>query len=144
MKNIAEGVVSYVTLDEKEKALDVGCGSGALAIALAKMNPKSQVIGIDRWGKEYASFNKKLCENNARLERVHNVTFCQGNALKLPYEDEIFDGLVSNYVYHNIPSRNRQDILLESLRVLKKGGRFAIHDIFSKGNMAIWTLSWPN
>jgi ubiquinone/menaquinone biosynthesis C-methylase UbiE len=35
-------------------------------------------------------------------------------------------------VYHNIPSRDRQAILLETLRVLKKGGTFAIHDIFSK------------
>ena len=35
--------------------IDVGCGSGALAIAIAKRNPKAEVIGIDRWGKEYAS-----------------------------------------------------------------------------------------
>ncbi len=39
--------------------------------------------------------------------------------------------MVSNYVYHNIPG-DRQTYLLETLRVLKKGGTFAIHDIFSK------------
>ena len=39
--------------------------------------------------------------------------------------------MVSNYVYHNIPG-DRQALLLESLRLLKKGGVFAIHDIFSK------------
>ena len=39
--------------------------------------------------------------------------------------------MVSNYVYHNIPG-NRQDYLLETLRTLKKGGAFALHDIFSK------------
>ena len=38
---------------------------------------------------------------------------------------------MSNYVYHNIPG-NRQDYLLETLRTLKKGGAFALHDIFSK------------
>ena len=37
-----------------------------------------------------------------------------------------------NYVYHNILGRDRQEILLETLRVLKKGGTFALHDIFSK------------
>jgi len=42
-----------------------------------------------------------------------------------------FDAVVSNYVYHNIPG-DRQAYLLETLRVLKKGGMFAIHDIFSK------------
>ena len=37
------------------------------------------------------------------------------------------------HVYHNVPSKNRQAILLETLRTLKKGGTFAIHDIMSKG-----------
>ena len=40
--------------------------------------------------------------------------------------------MTSNYVYHNIPSGDRQALLLETLRVLKKGGTFALHDIFSK------------
>ncbi len=133
MKTVAEGTVKYVNIKDNDKGLDVGCGSGALSIALAKLNPNTEIIGIDRWGKEYASFNKMLCEKNAKIEGVCNVSFMQGNALSLPFSDNEFDVLVSNYVYHNIPSKNRQDILLESLRCLKKGGRFAIHDIFSKG-----------
>ena len=40
--------------------------------------------------------------------------------------------ITSNYVYHNIFGKNKQDLLLESLRVLKKGGTFAIHDLMSK------------
>ena len=39
---------------------------------------------------------------------------------------------MSNYVYHNIPSGNRQAILLETLRVLKPGGSFVLHDLFTK------------
>ena len=39
--------------------------------------------------------------------------------------------MTSNYVYHNIPG-DRQEYLLETLRTLKKGGSFALHDIFSK------------
>ncbi len=132
MRTVAEGTVSYVSLSKGQKGLDVGCGSGALTIALAKRCPEAEVIGIDRWGKEYASFNKLLCESNAKIERAQNVSFMQGNALKLPFEDETFDAIVSNYVYHNIPSKDRQSILLETLRTLKKGGSFAIHDIFSK------------
>ncbi|MCR5420344.1 MAG: class I SAM-dependent methyltransferase [Lachnospiraceae bacterium] len=130
-KQIIEGVASYVTIPEGGRGLDVGCGSGALTIACAKRNPKASMLGVDRWGKEYAPFSKNLCENNAKAEGVNNVSFERGDATKLPFEDETFDVITSNYVYHNIPSNDRQSILLESLRTLKKGGTFAIHDIMS-------------
>ena len=130
-RKIIEGIAGYVKLPDGGKGLDVGCGSGALAIACAKRNPTAAFIGIDRWGKEYASFNKPLCENNAKAEGVSNISFERGDATHLDFPDESFDAVVSNYVYHNIPG-DRQAYLLETLRVLKKGGMFAIHDIFSK------------
>ena len=131
-RQIIEGVAEYIKLPDGGKGLDVGCGSGALAIACAKCDPNASFVGIDRWGKEHASFNKPLCENNAKAEGVTNVTFSQGDACKLDFADETFDAVTSNYVYHNIPSNDRQAILLETLHVLKKGGTFAIHDIFSR------------
>ncbi len=130
-KQIIEGIAEHVKLPEGGRGLDVGCGSGALTIACAKQSPKATFVGVDRWGKEYASFNKPLCERNARAEGVNNVTFRRGDATNLDFLDESFDAVVSNYVYHNIPG-NRQEYLLETLRVLKKGGVFALHDIFSK------------
>ncbi len=130
-KQIIEGVAEYVKLPDGGKCLDVGCGSGALTIACAKRNPNARFVGIDRWGKEYASYNKPLCERNAKAEGVENVSFMRGDAVKLDFPDESFDAVTSNYVYHNIPG-DKQKYLLETLRVLKKGGAFAIHDIFSK------------
>ena len=132
-KQIIDGVAAYVNIPNGGKGLDVGCGSAALTIACAKRNPNASLVAIDRWGKEYASFSKKLCENNSKAEGVSNTSFMQGDACKLPFEDETFDAVTSNYVYHNIPSNDRQSILLETLRTLKKGGTFAIHDIMSKG-----------
>lgn len=131
-KQIIQGIAEQVRLPEGGKGLDVGCGSGALAIACAKRNPKAAFLGIDRWGKEYASFNKPLCERNARAEGAGNVRFDRGDATALDFPDESFDAVVSNYVYHNIPVKDRQAILMETLRVLKKGGVFALHDIFSQ------------
>ena len=130
-KQIINGVAAHVKLPAGGRCLDVGCGSGALAIAVAKRNPQASVVGIDRWGKEYASFSKTLCEDNAKAEGVNNATFRKGDATHLDYPDAAFDAVVSNYVYHNIPG-NRQQYLLETLRTLKPGGSFALHDIFSK------------
>ncbi|MBR3743411.1 MAG: class I SAM-dependent methyltransferase [Clostridia bacterium] len=130
-RQIIEGTAACVDLPEGGRMLDVGCGSGALAIAVGKRNPKAEIIGIDRWGKEYASFSKALCERNAKAEGVRRIAFQQGDATHLDFPDETFDAVVSNYVYHNIPG-DRQQYLLETLRTLKKGGTFALHDIFSK------------
>ena len=140
-RQIIEGTAAHVKLPVGGKCLDVGCGSGALAIAVAKRNPQAQVVGIDRWGKEYASFSKQLCEDNARAEGVKNTSFRQGDATHLDFPDGTFDAVVSNYVYHNIPG-DRQQYLLETLRTLKKGGTFALHDIFSQskyGDMQAFT-----
>ena len=54
------------------------------------------------------------------------------DAQHLDFEDETFDAVASNYVYHNVVGADKQELLLETLRVLKKGGCFAIHDIMSK------------
>ena len=100
-KQIIEGTAHYVTLPEGGIGLDVGCGSGALTIACAKRNPQGKMIGIDRWGKEYASFSLLLCEKNAAAESVKNASFQRGNAVKLDFPDESFDAVTSNYVYHS-------------------------------------------
>ncbi|MBQ7523964.1 MAG: class I SAM-dependent methyltransferase [Oscillospiraceae bacterium] len=131
-KHIIETVATHVTLPDGGVGLDVGCGSGALTIACAKRNPNATFVGVDPWGDKYPTFSRSLCEQNARAENASNVTFVEGDATALAFPDETFDAVVSNYVYHNIPSKDRQAILLETLRVLKKGGTFAIHDIFSK------------
>lgn len=124
-RRILAGVSAQVELP------DVGCGSGALTIACAKQNPKARMVGVDLWGKNYA-YSREVCENNARLEGVDNVAFRAGDARQLDFPDESFDAVTSNFVYHNIPAANRQALLLETLRVLKKGGVFVIHDIMPR------------
>lgn len=74
-KEIINGLAEYVKVPENGCVLDVGCGSGALTIAVAKNNPTASVVGVDRWGKEYAPYSKNLCEKNAKAENVGNVEF---------------------------------------------------------------------
>ena len=131
-RTIVEGTADYITLPEGGTGLDVGCGSGALTIACAKKNPQGKMVGVDRWGKEYKDFSNELCVKNAEAEGVADrVTFRKGDALKLDFPDETFDAVTSNYVYHNITGADKQALLKETLRVLKKGGTFAIHDLMS-------------
>ncbi len=132
-KTIIDGIAEYVTIPDGGTGLDVGCGSGALTIACAKRNPKATMVGCDIWAGAYkADFTKKRCEDNAKAEGVSNIRFGEGNAIRLPFLDESFDAVTSNYVYHNIAGHDKQQLLLETLRVLKKGGTFAIHDLMSR------------
>ena len=130
-RRILAGVSTQVKLPDGGSGLDVGCGSGALTIACAKQNPQARMVGVDLWGKNYA-YSREVCENNARLEGVDNVTFRAGDARQLDFPDESFDAVASNFVYHNIPAADHQALLLETLRVLKKGGVFVIHDIMPR------------
>lgn len=132
-KVMIEGTAGYVKIQDGGVGLDVGCGSGALTIACAQKNPGAIMVGCDIWSGPYKSeFSKKLCQDNASAEGVANVRFEEGNAVNLPFEDESFDAVTSNYVYHNIVGKNKQKLLLETFRVLKKGGVFVIHDLMSK------------
>ena len=74
---------------------------------------------------------RRFASGTRRPRASENTAFQQGDATHLDFPDGTFDAVVSNYVYHNIPG-DRQQYLMETLRTLKKGGTFALHDIFSK------------
>ena len=129
MGKVHQVLLSHLDFDGKGTLLEVGCGSGALTIRSALTWPECKVVGIDYWGAVY-NYSKALCEKNAASEGVGDrCTFQRGDANKLDFPDETFDAVISNYVYHNITNASDKHALLkESLRVLKKGGVFALQD----------------
>lgn len=113
------------------KALDIGCGNGALTIKLAKKHPEAQVKGIDYWGKRW-EYSKNMCERNAELEGVNDcVSFQKASAVALPFDDGYFDAAVSNFVFHEVSdAKDKREVIREALRVVKKGGKFSFQDEF--------------
>ena len=87
----------------------------------------------DRSFLTYRGTNAGISIDKVDIEGVKNASFRRGNAVKLDFPDESFDAVTSNYVYHNITGADKQALLLETLRVLKKGGTYAIHDLMSPG-----------
>ena len=128
MEQVHQTVLSHLDFDGKGQILDVGCGSGALSIRAALVWPQARVLGIDAWPPAY-NYSQRMCEKNAESEGVAvRCRFQRGDANKLDFPGECFDVVVSNYVYHNITGADKQALLLETLRVLKKGGVFALND----------------
>ena len=70
----------------------------------------------------------EILKNAAREGVASRCVFQHGDAKQLDFPDESFDVVISNYVYHNVMGADMQKLLLESLRVLKKGGVFALND----------------
>ena len=128
MEQVHQIVLSHLDFDGQGQLLDVGCGSGALSIRAALTWRAAQVVGIDYWGSAYG-YGQAMCEKNAESEGVAaQCRFQHGDANRLDFPDESFDAVVSNYVYHNVMGADKQALLLETLRVLKKGGVFALND----------------
>ena len=128
MEQVHQVVLSHLDFDGQGQLLDVGCGSGALSIRAALTWRSAQVVGIDYWGSAYG-YGQTMCEKNAESEGVAaRCRFQYGDANMLDFPAESFDAVVSNYVYHNITGADKRALLLETLRVLKKGGVFALND----------------
>lgn len=128
MEKVHQTILSSLEFNGSGSLLEVGCGSGALTIRAALTWPEAKITGLDYWGAMY-NYSQTVCEKNAASEGVgKRCTFVHGDANKLDFPDESFDAVISNYVYHNIMGADKHTLLLESLRVLKKGGVFVLHD----------------
>jgi arsenite methyltransferase len=115
-----------------ERVLDMGCGRGAVLVAVAKRLTSGRVTGIDLWSNRDQSGNARdVTIRNASLESVQDRVDVQtGDMRALPFPDGSFDVVVSSLAIHNIHSgAAREAAITEAWRVLGPGGRLAIADI---------------
>ena len=119
----AEILAEMVAAKKSDWAVDVACGTGALAAAFA---PHVRwIFGLDLTPAMLA-----LAQRTATDLKVRNVTFALGNAEEIPFPDESLDLALSSYALHHVPEPGR--VIAEMSRVLKRGGRAGIIDIFAQ------------
>ena len=118
-----------------ERALDIGCGRGAVLVRAAKRLPRGRAVGADIWTRDQSGNSASATRQNAQAEGVADrVDLTTADARHLPFVDGTFDLVLSSLAIHNIPSADgRREALAEALRVLKPGGRMLIADLFSVG-----------
>lgn len=129
---IALKMIQNLELKGHEQILDLGCGRGLLLCKAAQHLPQGMAYGIDLWStKDQSGNSMDTTLKNADLEGVKaRVSLQTGDVCSLPFSDNSFDVVVSSLCLHNIKDKGqREKALLEMLRVLKPGGKFAIADI---------------
>ena len=113
-----EKMLQFARLRPGESVLDVGCGTGTLAIlAKRQVGPTGEVCGIDASPEMIARAGKK-----ARRAGV-DVSFKNGFAQSLAVPDARFDVVVTTVMIHHLPKKARAELAGEIRRVLKPGGR---------------------
>jgi len=119
----------YAQIKEGDTVIDLGSGAGNdCFVARAVVGENGKIIGVD--------FTEKMIEKareNSQKLGYNNVEFVQGDIEAMPLEAEIADVVVSNCVLNLVP--NKENVLKETFRVLKKGGHFSISDIVLRGDL---------
>jgi ubiquinone/menaquinone biosynthesis C-methylase UbiE len=126
-EKILRSLLDQAALQPNHVVLDIGCGTGSLAVLVKRLHPGVEVTGLDPDPKALARAAAKA--SKARVA----VRFDRGFADALPYADGTFDRVFSSMMFHHIPRDDRPKVLAEVRRVLKPGGSLEFLDIDMAG-----------
>ena len=122
-RELREAIIRLATLKAGDDVLDIGCGTGTLAIAATRhVGPTGAVTGVDASPAMIARATRK-----ARKDRAC-ATFEVGVAENLPFPDRRFDIVFSTLMLHHLPRKTREHCAREIKRVLKADGRVVAVD----------------
>jgi ubiquinone/menaquinone biosynthesis C-methylase UbiE len=117
-RSYREKALDLASLKPGESVLDIGCGTGTLAIAAKRrVGPEGRVYGVDASPQMLARAHKKA--NKAGIEVVFKNVVVES----LPFPDGQFDAVLSTVMLHHLGPKVRQQCARELRRVLKPGGR---------------------
>ena len=129
---VARDFIGWLALPSGGRWLDVGCGTGALAQAIAARAEPTNVIGLDP-SDRFIAFARRQTQDR-------RVSFQTGDAQALPFTDMTFDAVVAGLVLNFVP--NPAQAVAEMKRVLRAGGTGAAYVWDHAGEMQLTRYFW--
>lgn len=106
---------------QPDSVLDVGCGTGTLAVALRRTLPNSSVVGVD-------ADEAALRQARAKASGDGAIEFRRAAAQELPFADASFPLVVSSLFFHHLQTADKRRVLGEMRRVLEPDGLLLVAD----------------
>jgi len=127
LRKLRQRTADLALMQPGEKALEVGCGTGTLALEVQKrVGRAGSVAGIDPGPRQIARARAKAARRHLPVD------FQVGVIEHLAFPDQTFDAVFSSLMMHHLPERLKRLGLAEIARVLKPGGRLIIADFKRK------------
>jgi ubiquinone/menaquinone biosynthesis C-methylase UbiE len=121
-KTVKDALIETARLPHDATVIDIGCGTGTLAIRVKQRNPGARVIGIDADPNILARARRKAARTGTSIE------FVEANATQLPFADDFADCIMSSLFFHHLQHNDKRRALAEILRVLAPSGQLHIAD----------------
>jgi ubiquinone/menaquinone biosynthesis C-methylase UbiE len=127
LRELRQRAADLAQLQPGERVLDVGCGTGTLAMEVARRVGRAGcVAGVDPGTQQIARARRSAARRHVPID------FQIGVIEQLPFPDQTFDVVLSTLMMHHVPAPLKRQGLAEIARVLKPGGRLVIADFTRK------------
>jgi len=109
-------------IEAGQRVLDLGCGTGTLALLAKRMQPEAQLTGVDADDRMLSTAIRKTARSGL------DIDFNRGNSSRLPYRAASFDVVLSSLFFHHLSPADKEGTLEEVFRVLRPGGALHVAD----------------
>lgn len=131
-RRFKEELLEQARIEPGQRVLDLGCGTGTLAVWAKGSEPGAEVVGLDGDEEVLARGRRKASEAGV------DVKLDRGLSYDMPYEDGSFDRVLSSLFFHHLKPDAKETTAREIARVLRPGGELHVADFGPPSDPVAW------